>query len=95
MSKSTPRPEVCEGCVASAPSECFGKPCKLEPVYNKKQCPCVDCLVKAMCTAQVMDCEVFAKFNELQQDKTKRRISHELGLGKTQRKISTKRKEAR
>ena len=70
MSNFKPCPKICEGCVVSIPSKCFGGTCKLKPVYNGKYCPCIDCLVKPICTATVMDCSVFAEFDELQDRQT-------------------------
>ena len=63
----------CEGC--SSHDELTmaingGSNCVLKPKFNGKQCPCVTCLVKCMCTETDYDCEAYYNFAKLQYNKS-------------------------
>jgi len=58
----------CSGCrVLQKPMTIMGYlECNLNPVFNDQQCPCITCLVKAVCTESDYDCEKYHEFAKLQ-----------------------------
>ena len=60
-----PRPSLCKGCFAANINN-MALVCSLEPEYKNKQCPCITCLIKAICTNEDEDCMRYFKFAQKQ-----------------------------
>lgn len=50
--------EMCRGC-SSFGTNTSGLECHLKPIYNGKECPCLTCLVKGICMADDIDCDMY------------------------------------
>lgn len=64
MSKQPKRPELCNGCYASY-NNITALACELNPIMFDEQCPCITCLVKAMCTSSDDECKLYYDFASL------------------------------
>lgn len=61
----------CEGCISHKKeiTICGILECEIKPKFNGEQCPCVNCLVKVICTETDYECEIYYNFAKLQYDK--------------------------
>ena len=66
-SRRPKQPEECRGCFASEDSM-KALACTLIPTFKGKQCPCVDCLVKAICDLEAGACQMYDDFAKFQYD---------------------------
>ncbi len=56
--------QICRGCESlfpDDPKQQHNLNCRMEPMYEDKQCPCLTCLVKMRCRVE-KGCEEFAKY---------------------------------